>query len=47
MEDHMKYVKPAVMSTRTAAYAIMGMTKHSTNNEVDQPSPSSAYEADE
>jgi hypothetical protein len=43
----MKYVKPVVTSTRAAAHAIMGMAKLSINNEVDQPSPSSAYEADE
>jgi hypothetical protein len=47
MEDHMKYVKPEVTSTRAAAHVIMGVAKQSINNEVNEPSPSPAYEADE
>lgn len=43
----MNYNKPAVISTRNASLAIMGIAKQSIMNEVDQPSPGPAYEADE
>lgn len=43
----MTYLKPQLLSTRTAAAAIESAGKTSSSNEGDQPSETPAYEADE